>query len=155
MKTAIEYPESKNPKVPEQIRPFYHSYPLQMRFNDIDMVGHLNNSIYLSFLDLGKIHYFKAVMGNQVSWEHIPVVVVNININFYSPTYLEEEIEVVTAVYAISEHSFKMEQRIINRQTGDIKCVANTVMAGFDPKTAKGAPIDPVWANAIKEFEGL
>ena len=102
MKTAIEYPESKNPKVPEQIRPFYHSYPLQMRFNDIDMVGHLNNSIYLSFLDLGKIHYFKAVMGNQVSWEHIPVVVVNININYYSPTYLEEEIEVVTAVYAIS-----------------------------------------------------
>ena len=94
-------------------------------------------------------------MGNQVSWEHIPVVVVNININFYSPTYLEEDIEVVTAVYAISEHSFKMEQRIINRQTGDIKCVANTVMAGFDPKTAKGVPIDPVWANAIKEFEGL
>lgn len=155
MKTEIQYPPSQNPKVPEQNRPFYHSYPLQLRFNDIDMVGHLNNSIYISFLDLGKVHYFKAVMGSLVDWHHIPVVVVNININFYSPSYLEEELEVVTAVYAISERSLKMEQRVINRHTGDIKCVAYTVMAGFDPATATGAPIDPKWAAAIKEFEGL
>lgn len=155
MKTEIQYPPSQNPKVPEQNRPFYHSYPLQLRFNDIDMVGHLNNSIYISFLDLGKVHYFKAVMGSLVDWHHIPVVVVNININFYSPSYLDEELEVVTAVYAISERSLKMEQRVINRHTGDIKCVAYTVMAGFDPSTATGAPIDPKWAVAIKEFEGL
>ena len=30
-------------------RPFKHSVKVQMRFNDIDMLGHLNNSVYFSY----------------------------------------------------------------------------------------------------------
>ena len=153
MKEAVQYPQCMNPKVPESTCKFYHRLPLQIRFNDIDIVGHLNNMVYNAFFDLGKIEYFKSVMADKVDWHMIPVVVVNINCNFYSPTYIDEQIEVVTAVVSISERSFKMEQRIVNCQTGDVKCVATTVMAGFDPSTAKGAPIDLEWAAAIKAYE--
>ncbi len=153
MKEVVQYPQCANPKVPEPTCKFYHKLPLQIRFNDIDIVGHLNNMVYNAFFDLGKIEYFKSVMADKVDWHMIPVVVVNINCNFYSPTYIDEPIEVVTAVVSISERSFKMEQRIVNRDTGDVKCVATTVMAGFDAKTAKGAPIDLEWAAAIKAYE--
>ena len=33
---------------------FRHTLPLQLRFNDIDLLGHVNNSVYFSFYDLGK-----------------------------------------------------------------------------------------------------
>ncbi len=152
-KKEIIYPACANPKVPQPLKPAYHAVPLQMRFNDIDMVGHLNNSVYITFFDLGKVEYFRSVFPEGVNWHHIPLVVVNINCNFYSPTYLDEPIEVTTAVTAMSERSLKMEQRIVNRETGDVKCVAQTVMAGFDPKTATGAQIDPKWRDAITVFE--
>ena len=32
---------------------FRHTLPLQLRFNDIDLLGHVNNSVYFSFYDLG------------------------------------------------------------------------------------------------------
>ena len=35
-------------------RPFRHSITVQLRFNDFDMLGHLNNSMYFSYFDIGK-----------------------------------------------------------------------------------------------------
>lgn len=152
-KTPVILPPSANPRVPQPEAPFYHSLPLQIRFNDIDMLGHLNNGIYLQFMDLGKAHYFNTVMPERVDWRHINVVVVNINVNFYSPTYLDENIAVMTSVVAMSQRSFTMEQRVVNTDTGDVKCVARTIMAGFDMKTAQSAPIDPLWVDAISRYE--
>jgi len=142
-----------NPRVPQEQFPFYHSIPAQLRFNDIDVVGHLNNSVYFSLLDLGKMQYFNAVMGGNVTWRQVPVVIVNINANFYSPTYMDEEIEIKTQALRMSERSLALEQRVTNPRTGDVKCVAVTVMAGFDAATASGAPIPSDWAEAICRFE--
>lgn len=152
-KTPVIFPPSENPRVPQPEAPFFHCQPLQIRFNDIDMLGHLNNGIYLQFMDLGKARYFNAVMPEKVDWHHINVVVVNINVNFYSPTYLDENIAVMTAVVAMSQRSFTMEQRIVNTDTGDVKCVARTIMAGFDMATAQSAPIDKTWVDAISAYE--
>ena len=35
-----------------------HTLPLQLRFNDVDMMGHVNNAVIMEFFDLGKSHYF-------------------------------------------------------------------------------------------------
>ena len=48
---------SKNPRTPEVEFEFRHRQPVQIRFNDIDIFGHLNNSVYLQFMDLGKAEY--------------------------------------------------------------------------------------------------
>ena len=86
------------------IETFRHHMPLQMRFNDIDMLGHLNNSVYLTFMDLAKARYFKAVNGDkEVDIRKMGVVIVNINANFCVPTFFNEEIAVETAAVAIGE----------------------------------------------------
>ncbi len=149
----ISYPTSPNPRVPEATHPFRHATPIQIRFNDIDMIGHINNNAYLEYMDLGKTAYFNAVKPDLVNWKHINVVIVNINCDFFSPAYIKEPIVVLTTVTSISQRSVKLEQRIINAETGDVKCVGRTVMAGFDPKTAQGAEIDPEWVKAICSYE--
>lgn len=149
----IQIPASTNPKVPQPSQPFRHRLPMQIRFNDIDALGHLNNSIYLQFMDLGKAAYFSAVMPERIDWKRVNIVVVNINCDFYAPTYFHEPIEVLTTVTAISERSLKIEQRVINSKSGEVKCIGHTVMAGFDPATAQGAPIEQTWVEAISAFE--
>lgn len=151
MKTDI--PASTNPRVPAPQFAFRHSIPVQMRFNDIDMLGHLNNSVYMEFMDLGKASYFKAVLPQRIDWKQINVVIVNINCDFFAPAYFHEPLEVMTAVTSVSERSFKLEQRIVNSKTGEVKCIGRTVMAGFDVKTAQSAPISAEWLEALTAFE--
>ena len=149
----ISYPATNNPRVPEATQPFRHITNIQLRFNDVDMIGHINNNAFLEYMDLGKTSYFNSVKADLIDWKFINVVVVNINCNFYSPGYINEPIAVLTTITSISQRSLKMEQRVINTETGDVKCAGTTIMAGFDPTTAQGAEIDPEWVKAICSYE--
>lgn len=127
---------------------------LQTRFFDYDMFGHVNNTVYLQYLDVGKIHYFADVMGTPITRGRPSAVVVNINISFFSPAYPGEPLAVLTACTHLSERSFHLEQRVVNASSGDVKCVAYVVMAGFIPETGKGAPLQPDWIKALRAFDG-
>ena len=153
MPEIINIPPCPNPKVPESPVPFRCTLQAQLRFNDVDIFGHINNSVYLQLLDLAKVKYFEAVLGGPVDWHVATVVVVNINASFYSPSYFEEPLSVATALSRISQRSFTLEQRIYNPETGDVKCVAQTVMAGFDPSSATGISIPEAWRTALLRFE--
>ena len=41
-----------------------HQVPVQLRFNDTDALGHVNNSTYFSFYDLGKSEYLPDLGKN-------------------------------------------------------------------------------------------
>ena len=87
---------------------FRHTLPLQLRFNDVDLLGHVNNSIYFSFYDLGKARYFEAVKTQNIDWKKADVVVANVNADFVSPIYPSETIAVQTCTTEIGNRSFKL-----------------------------------------------
>lgn len=132
---------------------FHHSLPLQLRFNDIDLLGHVNNSVYFSFYDLGKARYFEAVKAQNIDWKKADVVVANVNADFLSPIYSGEPIAVQTATVEIGNRSFKLLQQIINTETGQVKGVCRTVMVGFDITAGAAAPISDDWKDALCRFE--
>ena len=44
--------------------PFRRTTQVQLRFNDIDALGHVNNSVYFQFFDLAKTEYFAGLEVN-------------------------------------------------------------------------------------------
>ncbi|MDE7442907.1 MAG: acyl-CoA thioesterase [Muribaculaceae bacterium] len=131
-----------------------HSTPIQIRFNDLDIIGHVNNNVYLQYMDLGKMAYFEATNPETVDWRHVNVAVVNINCDFKAQTRITEPIEVRTRTLSIGESSLTLEQQVVNSKTGEVKCEARTVMVSFDPKAGVSTPIDPKWIAALNEYEG-
>lgn len=136
------------------VETYRHRMPLQMRFNDIDMLGHLNNSVYLTMMDLAKARYFEAVNGGEVDIREIGIVVVNLNANFCSPTFFDEEIEVETAAVYIGEKSLMLEQRIYAVRDHQVKCTCRTIMSGFDIRTNTSIPIAAEWIEKLERYEG-
>ena len=39
--------------------------PIQVRFNDVDIMGHVSNTVYQSYYDSGKVDYFDKVMPDM------------------------------------------------------------------------------------------
>jgi acyl-CoA thioesterase FadM len=104
-------------------------------------------------MDLGKARYFTDVTDQRVELGGLSCAIVNINCNFFSPAYFGEELQLVTRVSAVSVHSFKMEQRVYNPATGDVKCISTSVLAGFDPKTATGLPLPERLIAQLEDYE--
>ncbi|MCM1505405.1 MAG: acyl-CoA thioesterase [Muribaculum sp.] len=144
---------SNNPRVPVPERPFRHSVAVQTRFNDADMFGHINNSVFMQFFDLGKVNYFEAALGKDFMKSGLSIVIVNINCNFVSPAFLEEPLTVLTQTVHIGEKSIALDQRIINTETGDVKCTAHTILAGYDIKTLKSIEIPDFAKTALTNYE--
>lgn len=84
---------------------FNHTLPIQLRFNDVDKFGHVNNTVYFSFYDLGKTEYFASVCPH-VDWQKDGIVVVHIEANFLAQIYGSDHIAVQTAVTQIGTKSF-------------------------------------------------
>jgi len=137
----------------ENVR-FKHITPIQLRFNDFDALGHVNNSVYFSFYDLGKTTYFNEVVPGVSASSEVGVVIANIQVSFLLSVYPGENVAVETAVVEIGNKSFKLLQQLIDVDSQEVKCVCQTVMVCFDAKTKTSRPISEEWKKAMADFEG-
>lgn len=132
---------------------FKHIIPLQLRANDVDRFGHLNNAVYFTFYDLGKTTYIENVCPD-VDWEKEAIVVVDIHVNFKSQIFGTDRVAVQTTVTSIGTKSFELVQRVVDSDSGEEKCVCRSVMVTYDLIQHKSKPISDDWVNAICLFEG-
>jgi len=149
----IPLPDSDNPRVPRIEAPYRHGLPLQLRFNDIDVVGHVNNAVCLQFFDLGKTRYLAHVMGTGFDMSEVRAVIVNVECNFYEPIFMDDNVSVYTRTAHIGNRSITMDQRIADPATGRVKCTCRTILAGFDPHTQSSAPLPAEYVAALRSFE--
>lgn len=132
---------------------FHHTMPVQLRFNDVDKFGHVNNTIFFQFYDTGKTEYFAEVCPD-VDWNKVAIVVVHIEANFLSQIKGEDHIAVQTAVSKIGKKSFHLAQRIIDTKTNEVKCIGTSVMVTFDLEKHESMDILPEWIDAMCKYEG-
>ena len=118
---------------------FHHTLPIQLRFNDVDKFGHVNNTVYFSFYDLGKTEYFGSVCPG-VDWEKIGIVVVHIEANFVKQIFASDHIAVQTAVSKIGTKSFHLVQQVIDTKTNEVKCVCKSIMVTFNLERHESPP---------------
>ncbi len=140
-------------EVPQSKYDFHHRLPVQMRFTDIDVFGHVNNNVYLQYFDLGKLEYINASLGSLFDPKEKALVVASLSCDFYYPTLYGEDIEVVTRVDNIGLHSITLEQRVVAKASGQVKCICRTVMVGYDVRMGASMEIPAGWHGRISEFE--
>lgn len=112
-----------------------HKLDLQIRFNDIDQMGHVNNAVIMEFFDLGKDRFFRA-RGLPPEEGDFTVMVVHYEVDFRSQIHKSDPIAVETEVERIGNKSLTVLQRIVEQGTGRLCAECRTVMAGYRRSTA-------------------
>jgi acyl-CoA thioester hydrolase len=131
---------------------FHHRLPIQLRFNDVDKFGHVNNTVYFTYYDLGKTDYFSTVYPS-LNWDKDGVVVVRIEVDFISQILGMSNVAVETAVVEIGNKSMTLLQRVVDTRTGEVKCVCKSVLVAFDLEKHDSKEIPEEWKEAICAFE--
>ncbi len=132
---------------------FHHIVPIQIRFNDIDKLEHVNNSVYQQFYDLGKVAYFDEVLGEHMDWSIEGLVLASISIEFLIPIKLHDRIEVRSKVCEIGNKSLKLKQEIVNLTTGQVSSTSKSIMVNFSNKKEHTVPIPQKWRDRIIDYE--
>ena len=132
---------------------FNHAVDIQIRFNDIDGLNHVNNAVQLFYFDYGRMNYFSKVLGDTINWEDPGMVVASVKNDYIRPIYINEKIEVCSKVVEIGTKSMKMLQYIREKNSGEVKTVSLSVMVGFNRKQDASMPISDEWRQKLSAFE--
>ncbi|MBW3592645.1 MAG: acyl-CoA thioesterase [Actinobacteria bacterium] len=122
----------------------------EVEFRDIDGMGHVNNAVYLNYLESAKIGYFRHVLG-LTELEQMGIVG-DVRIKFRSPAFLGETLSIGARVSRVGTKSMEFEFEI---RGGDGRLVAEAVSAhvAFDYGPRATVEISPDWRRKIEEFE--
>lgn len=139
-----------DPKTLPPLDHFPHRKPVEIRFNDIDILGHVNNTVYFSFYDTGKAWYFSDIVDWNIEWRTVETVIANVECTYIHPLMFGEDIIVGTRCEEIHDRSFVLLQVLADAKTGEIRSACRSVMVSFDPATQKSAPMPDRWRRALE-----
>ena len=140
-------------QVPQPQYPFHCTTPVQLRFSDLDTLGHVNNAVYFNLFDLAKSDYFNKVKGAMQDWTRVNVVLANIHCDFISQVLFDERIVVKTQTLSLGDKSFTLLLHLVNEDTGEVKCVCTQIMVYLDPDTMRPARVSDEWRRDLARFE--
>lgn len=109
--------------------------PVTLRFNDIDLFSHVNNTVYLELMDLGKAEYYMRANKGEFTAKSIGFVIVHIDIDFCHPTHAEESVDVITCLVRLTRKTAKFRQWVVNRFTDEIKSFSETILVNINGET--------------------
>ena len=118
---------------------------IQVRFADLDVLGHVNNSVYLSYFEMTRVHYFRELLGESWDWKKYGVLLVRNEIDYISPILMHQKplidmhlIEIGTKSFSLSYETFIGEK---------IHTKGCSVMVCYDSVTNQTIPVP----NKMKE----
>jgi acyl-CoA thioester hydrolase len=122
-----------------------HLTPLQVRFRDTDAFGHVNNAVFLTFLELARIRYLLDILEPDETFDRLPLILARVELDFRSPIQFGEDVEVATQVDRIGRSSIA-DHRLVGE--------AQSVLVTYDYAIARPMPVPDEWRRRIGEYEG-
>ena len=129
-----------------------HRIPVQLRFNDIDILGHLNNTVYFSLYDLGKAKYMEEVGLRKAAPVPPTSVIADVHCTYFKPVHYGDEIYVETSCSEVGDKHFVLDQVMVDAD-GEVRSKCRTVMVCFDAATGKSDHVPQSYKDKIKAFE--
>ena len=129
-----------------------HITPIQLRFNDIDQMGHVNNAVIMEFFDLGKSEYFTAI-GLPPEKGEFTVMVVRVEVDFHKQIRYHDHIHVTTTVDHFGTKSLAVRQQVINTDTDEPCATCRTVRSGYSRATNRAAVIPDTIKERILRYD--
>lgn len=122
-------------------------YPQDIRFADIDMMGHVNNSVYLTYFEQARMKFMLDITPQPWSWIHQGIVVARNEINYRKPVFLGDNLSVEVEAIELGTSSFTLLHTIFRED--EICSDCKSVMVCFDYEMGTKIEMPEIWRNAL------
>jgi acyl-CoA thioester hydrolase len=129
---------------------YRYTHGREVEFRDVDAAGHVNNAVYLTYLETARIAYLRDVLGLETV-DELAVIVANVNIDFRSPSYFGERLEVGARAPRIGKKSFEMDHEIW--ADGRLVAEATSVLVAYDYALGAPVPVPDDWRQKLEAYE--
>ncbi|MGH3130602.1 MAG: acyl-CoA thioesterase [Gaiellaceae bacterium] len=124
--------------------PFVHRE--SVRFRDLDGFGHVNNAVYLTYMEEAR-NAFLAHLGLARSIEEITMILARAEVDFRAEATVGETVEIGVRPSRFGTKSFDLEYEL--RAGGRLVAEAKTVLVAYDYGSGASIEIPDEWRRSM------
>ncbi|EMA58741.1 acyl-CoA thioesterase [Halorubrum lipolyticum] len=125
---------------------------IDVRFRDIDAMGHVNNAVYATYIEQARTEYFRDVLDADLS--SLATVLASLSIDFRRPVELTDgTVAVDVSVAELGTSSVTMTHEL--RAGGEVVAEAEATLVSLDPDSGKPAPIADEHRSTIESYHDI
>jgi acyl-CoA thioester hydrolase len=113
-----------------------------VRFRDVDAMGHVNNAVFLTYLEEARIAYLQ-----RFDAEVEDMILARVEIDFRAPLRSGDEIEIGIRPASVGTKSFELEYEVRSGDT--VAATAKTVIVSYDYETGRSVDVPDTWREAL------
>jgi len=113
---------------------FEHRVEVQLRWRDMDMLGHLNQSVYHELLEEGRASLMTEILHRAgLDPAHGAFVLVHVDLDYHSEVRKDHgEVEIIARLIRVGSSSLTLEHEV-KVPDGTVAASGKTVMVAWDP----------------------
>src|SRR5262249_9974565 len=129
-----------------------HSKRIEIRWRDLDVYGHVNHVVYLTYLEESRDEWLGRVLGDPGDvWNY---VVARVEIDYRREVGLEDDVVVAECrLGRIGMSSVRTSERILTL-AGDVAAEAEAVLVARDRETGRSRPLTDPERAAFEREDG-
>ena len=127
-----------------------HTSKINIRFRDIDAMGHVNNAVYLTYFEEARIAMFKDMIKTEWNWKKNGVLLVKNEVEYLRPILSRDEVFITTRIEKIGTKSFDVGYVFANAQNSIIYTKGKSVLVCFDYEKQETINFPDEWRKLIE-----
>lgn len=135
---------------------YRHTAHFEVRFADLDAMGHLNHAKFLTYMEQARIDYVQQVCGWQGDWHTLGMILAQATIDYRLPIFYGDAVSVFTRCVRLGSKSFDLQYQIWRQrpqQAEELAAEARTVMVAYDYASDQTIPVPQTWRAAMQAYE--
>ncbi|MCL4518042.1 MAG: acyl-CoA thioesterase [Thaumarchaeota archaeon] len=109
-----------------------------VQFNDVDMLGHVNNARYLTYFEMARTEYLYS-KSQTISIGDVGVIIARAEIDYKFPAKWHDELTISMRTSAVGKSSWTYEYTVVREKDNKLIATGKTVQVAYD--YMKGVPI--------------
>jgi acyl-CoA thioester hydrolase len=142
--------------VPAARRPTHSEYTvvheLVPRFRDTDAMGHINNAVYITYLEVARQVYW-ARLDQHSDYRRVPFILANVTCDFRSEALVNEVLMLGIRLDWIGTRSFAFVYEIWEKNSERTVIEASTVQVCYDYQAKQTLVMPDPLRRALESFE--
>jgi acyl-CoA thioester hydrolase len=126
---------------------------LMPRFRDTDAMGHINNAVYVTYLEVARQEYWRAFSGAQ-DYRRVPFILAHVTIDFRSEALVNEALLLGIRCEWIGGKSFAFRYEIREKTSERLVVEATSVQVCYDYDAKRSIPMPGELKRTLESFEG-
>ena len=127
--------------------------PLRPRFRDTDAMGHINNAVYITYLEVARQVYWKR-LAKIDDYRQVPFILAHVTIDFRSEALVNEVLEIGIRCEWIRSKSFAFRYEIREKTTARLVVEATTIQVCYDYAAKRSIPLPEELRRQLETIEG-